>query len=89
MRGRPGDSWLESLSRQPIQEQLEVAAARGFGAVYVERRAYEDRGQSLEAELRNHLGPPLATDRAGNLAVYRLAARGVSSRSRVATSDAR
>ena len=81
MKGRPGDDWLKSLSMQPMQVQLDTAAARGFGAVYVERRAYTDRGQSIEAELRTRLGPPLATDRAGNLVVYRLGTDAATSRS--------
>jgi phosphoglycerol transferase len=82
MKGRPGDRWLQSLSTRPMQVQLDAAAARGFGAVYVERRAYRDHGQSLEAELRTRLGAPLATDRAGNLVVYRLVAGGAAAATR-------
>ena len=72
MKGRPGDLWLHALSNKPLKVQLDEAVAAGFGAVYVDRRGYSDRGESIEAMLRTHVGQPLATDQAGNRAVYRL-----------------
>ncbi len=76
MKGREGDRWLRALSKRPIAEQLDIAAESGFGAVYVDRSAYADRGVALEVVLRERLGPPLATSADGRLVTYRLAPTG-------------
>lgn len=78
MKGRESDRWLRTLSMHPLGEQLDLAAESGFGAVYVDRRAYPDRGAAVEAILRERLGPPLATSADGHLVTYRLAPTGKS-----------
>lgn len=76
MKGREGDLWLRALSLRPTEKQLDLAAESGFGAVYVDRRAYADDGAAIEAVLRSRLGPPAATSADGDRVIYRMAPTG-------------
>ena len=78
MKGRSADHWTRSVASQPIAEQLDLVARSGFGAVYVDRRGFADRGAKLEALLRDKLGPPLAQSNDGLLVMYRLTPTGTS-----------
>jgi phosphoglycerol transferase len=72
MRGREGDAWFRALGARSVSEQLATAVARGFGAVYIDRRAYPDRGQAIEAELVARMGEPVAVSGDGDRLIYRL-----------------
>ena len=72
MKGREGDRWLRSISSLPIKEQIADAARSGFGAVYVNRRAYTDGGAAVDDALRASLGAPIVTSSDASLAVYRM-----------------
>ena len=76
MKGREGDTWFRALSSRPIQQQLTVAAETGFGAVYLDRRAYADGGATIEAILVARLGEPIAVSWDGDRAVYRISSSG-------------
>jgi phosphoglycerol transferase len=78
MKGRPGDEWLRLLSLRVIDEQLDLAARSGFGAVHVDRRAYVDRGAAIESELRRRLGAPIAQGADGLDVAYRMQPMGVA-----------
>ena len=73
MKGRDGDAWFRALGALSVSEQLDAAAARGFGAVYFDRRGYADRGRAMVAELGARMGEPLAVSRDGDRRIYRLA----------------
>jgi phosphoglycerol transferase len=72
MKGRPGDLWFRELAGLPIERQIEVAAENGFGAVYIDRRGFSDGGAAAESVLRERLGSPVAVDRNGQIAIYRM-----------------
>ena len=72
MKGREADYWIRALADHPLAEQMDLAARSGFGAVYIDRRGFPDRGAAAEKALRAKLGPPLAESRDGLLAIYRL-----------------
>ncbi len=76
MRGRQGDLWLRALSTRPLDEQIVLAAESGFGAVYVDRRGYDDHGAAVDAVLRTRLGDPAAVSTDGNLVLYRMTPTG-------------
>lgn len=65
MQGRSAD-WASGLVMQPGDVVTASAAAAGFGAVYLDRTLYPDRGKSADTGLRQLLGPPVAvsTDQA-------------------------
>ena len=72
------DPWLRALSDCPIPEQIDLAAASGFGAVYIDRAAYADRGLAIEGALRDRLGGPIVVSSDGRLAAYRMRAAGTT-----------
>jgi phosphoglycerol transferase len=72
MKGRPGDLWFRELAALPIERQIVVAAENGFGAVYIDRRGFSDGGAAVESVLRERLGSPVAVDRNGHIAIYRM-----------------
>ncbi len=44
MRGREGDLFFRSISQLPVSEQLDAIQQKGFDAVYIDTRGYEDDG---------------------------------------------
>ena len=79
MKGRPGDLWFRELAALPIERQIVVAAENGFGAVYIDRRGFSDGGAAVESVLRERLGSPVAVDRNGHIAIYRMEPTGTKS----------
>ena len=78
MKGRPGDLWFRGLAALPIERQIVVAAEHGFGAVYIDRRGFSDGGAAVESVLRERLGSPVAVDRNGYIAIYRMEPTGTT-----------
>jgi phosphoglycerol transferase len=76
MRGRAGDEWARALASRALADQVDIAARSGFGAIYVDRRGYDDGGTAVEAMLRALLGGPIAQSADHHLAMYRLPVRG-------------
>ncbi|MBF0495317.1 MAG: sugar translocase [Deltaproteobacteria bacterium] len=56
MKGREGDLFFKTLAQQPLSRQVEIIKRLGFGGIYIDRRAYQDHGAALEAELSKLLG---------------------------------
>ena len=52
MKGRYWDAWQGRLLAWPIEDVVEAAAVAGFGALYVDRNGYADRGASIQTTLR-------------------------------------
>lgn len=71
MRGRAQD-WQLAWANQPFDVMIKGVAAAGFDALYIDRRAYGDRGASLDAQLLPITGPPVATSADGTLSWYDL-----------------
>jgi phosphoglycerol transferase len=82
MKGRDADAWFRALSARPIEEQLDMVGAKGFAAVYIDRRGFVDRAARLEEALRKRLGAPLISSADGHLVLYRLASSGGLARPR-------
>jgi len=72
MKGREANRWIRTVAGRPLPIQIDLAAQSGFGAVYVDRRAYADRGVMTETVLRARLGAPLVESADQLLAIYRL-----------------
>lgn len=64
MKGRQGDLFYRSLSRKPIEKQLEAITQMGFTGIYIDRRGFKDQADSLIAQLSVLLGggPSLQRD---------------------------
>ena len=78
MKGRQGDLWLRALNDRPLAEQISLAAQSGFGAVYLDRRAYQDGAAAIEGVLHTALGEPIATSADGTRVVYRMQPTGAA-----------
>jgi len=74
MHGRASDLWNEQASTLHGTEFVAAVAGAGFGAVYVDRRGYADRGVAIERELAPVLGAPVLEDERHDIAIYRVAA---------------
>jgi len=72
MKGRQGDLWLRTLNDRPLAEQISLVAKSGFGAIYLDRHAYQDRGAPIEKILRETLGQPIATSADDSMVVFRM-----------------
>jgi phosphoglycerol transferase len=77
MKGRDADRWMRAVAERPLGEQLQFAARSGFGAVYIDRRGFDDRGVAAEKVLQGKLGAPLAQSQDGMLAIYRMQPEGL------------
>lgn len=73
MKGRQGDLFYRSLTREPIETQLDVIAHMGFAGIYLDRRGFEDNGDAVIAELSAQLGSgPLLQRADGQIVFFRL-----------------
>jgi phosphoglycerol transferase len=72
MRGRPSDVWNARASMLHGEALVAALANAGYGAVYLDRRGYDDRGAAIEQELSSVLGPPILEEDARNRVLYRI-----------------
>ncbi|MFO1305818.1 MAG: hypothetical protein U1F54_18985 [Burkholderiales bacterium] len=75
VRGREADRWIRGLSSRPVEDQIELAARSGFGAVYIDRRGFPDEARVMKL-LRERLGPPIAESIDGDIAMFRMTPTG-------------
>ena len=68
-KGRYWDAWQARLAALPIEDLLDTASAAGFGAIYVDRNGYADKGAAIEVQL-GALGIPRIESRNGRLWLY-------------------
>ena len=76
IKGRVEDVWLHALSKRTIAGQLALAAQSGFGAAYVDRRAYADGGSAVVGKIREHLGAPLMSSDDGTIVIWKMTVEG-------------
>jgi hypothetical protein len=74
VKGSPED-WHGPLSGAPLPLLLDVGAALGFDAVYVDRNAFTDRAQELMSALDTELGRAILRSRDDRLVLWDLRAR--------------
>jgi phosphoglycerol transferase len=53
--GRPTHAWQKSLAQRPTHELVEELRNVGFGAIYIDRQGFADKGAKLEQELTAEL----------------------------------
>jgi phosphoglycerol transferase len=70
MKGRQGDLFYRSLSKNPISEQLPILKKLGFKGIYVDRRGFADNAKNLENELTSHLDGAFKLDKADKSAFF-------------------
>lgn len=74
MKGRAQD-WQLTVANQSFTTMITSVAAAGFDALYLDRRAYADRGAAIERQLAPLTGPPVATSADGRLSWFDLRPR--------------
>ncbi|MDF3197112.1 sugar translocase [Pseudomonas sp. 1912-s] len=73
MKGRDGDLFYRSLSKESAEKQLGVIQRLGFNGIYLDRRGYEDNGQALIQEFTALLGAgPSISSADGNIVFFDL-----------------
>ncbi len=55
MKGREGDLFYRTLSREPMVKQIKVIKKLGFAGIYIDRRGYDDNGSYVINEISNIL----------------------------------
>jgi phosphoglycerol transferase len=77
MRGRD-DDWIGALARLPVEEQVRLGAASGFGGIYVDGTGYPDGGAGILGRISEAVGAAPVTSEDGTRAFFRLAPTGDS-----------
>jgi phosphoglycerol transferase len=72
MHGRPSDTWNAQVSMLHGEALVAALASADYGAIYLDRRGYDDRGAAVEQELSSVLGPPILEEDAHNRVLYRI-----------------
>ncbi|QNE44807.1 hypothetical protein F1C15_14185 [Frigoribacterium sp. NBH87] len=70
IKGRPTTQWPATLSQYDGRSIMEQLAGIGFAAVHVDRSAYLDGGEAVEAELATATGGPSLVSADGTKALY-------------------
>ena len=72
MKGRSGDLFYRSLSKEPLAKQLEVIKRLGMAGIYIDKRGFDDGGIALIKQLTKLLGtPPTFTRSDGEVVFFR------------------
>jgi phosphoglycerol transferase len=58
IRGEYGDRWVKHHEALPLQQKIQKLIEAEFGGIYVDRSAYLDHGEELEAGIAKKMGPP-------------------------------
>jgi phosphoglycerol transferase len=86
-RNRRWDCWQQYVAGLAPAEMIRALALADFAGVYVDRRGYADRGESLLSELRMRLGPEVATSDSGDQLLFSLAPAAQALRSATPAAD--
>ena len=70
--GRESDRWTRRVLRKPLKEQVEILKSSGFSGIYIDRRGYQDRAESLEKELVDILHTKPIVSRDGNKSFFKM-----------------
>ncbi len=67
-KGRPREAWQQEVAKMPAEKAIREIASRGFDAVYINRRGFQDGGKALEDAIREAgFTRPLIRSPAGDL----------------------
>jgi phosphoglycerol transferase len=73
MKGRSGDLFYRSLSKESLAKQLEVIKRLGMAGIYIDKRGFDDNGKTLIKQVTELLGiPPTFTRSDGEVVFFRL-----------------
>ena len=67
------DHWNALVAGEPVSQLLDTTAAAGFAGILIDRFGYEDRGASLEAQLKQSINTAPRTSADGRYAFFSLA----------------
>jgi phosphoglycerol transferase len=70
MKGREGDLFYRTLSKEPIEKQVDIIKKLGFAGIYIDRRGYEDNGTAVISDLTRLLGVPPTLSREDGQSVF-------------------
>jgi hypothetical protein len=70
MGGSAADEFVSDMNESPMPEQIARAAAAGFRAILLDKRAYEDDGRAIIAELKSLIGPVALVTENDTLALF-------------------
>jgi hypothetical protein len=73
MKTQPTSAWQERCAALSVPELIQELRANGFSGILVNRRAYVDRGASLEQLIRSGGGSEPVESPLGDLAVFAIA----------------
>lgn len=76
-KGRPREAWQQQVATMPPEKAIREITSRGFDAIYINRRGFQDGGKSLENAIREAgYTRPLIRSSAGDLDCIPLTAAG-------------
>lgn len=76
-KGRPREAWQQQVATLPPEKAIREIASRGFDAIYINRRGFQDGGKALENAIREAgYTRPLIRSSAGDLDCIPLTAAG-------------
>jgi phosphoglycerol transferase len=79
-KGRPREAWQQEVAKMPAEKAIREIASRGFDAIYINRRGFQDGGKALENAIREAgYTRPLIRSSAGDLDCIPLGQPGRSS----------
>jgi phosphoglycerol transferase len=79
-KGRPREAWQQEVAKMPAEKAIREIASRGFDAIYINRRGFQDGGKALENAIREAgYTRPLIRSSAGDLDCIPLGQAGRSS----------
>jgi phosphoglycerol transferase len=70
MKGRRGDLFYRSLSKEPLAKQIAVIKNLGMAGIYIDKRGFEDNGHALIKQLTDLLGIPPTFSRSDGDVVF-------------------
>jgi hypothetical protein len=74
--GTAVDLWQRHAVRKPMEDFLREISTMGFSAVYVDREGYADNGDSIVAQLHDHLNTEPLVSADGRRLVFKLTSVG-------------
>ena len=70
MKGRGGDLFYRSLSKESVEKQIDVMMKLGFSGIYVDKRGFSDNGQAVIHDITKILGAQPSFTRADGEVVF-------------------
>ena len=76
IKGREADSWWKDLTKQSIEEQIQILEEAGFSGIMINRNGYKDNGKNLESKITSFLEMQPITSENKVLSFFEIAPKG-------------